>query len=901
MISSYPIKNLIIIILFSILLLSPPVQAAKKNVPYTDGGQRLEWYRQHVAMKDVSMFKHLKWQFLGPTNISGRMTDTAVVTPKGKHYTIYVAGASGGVWKTENEGTTWEPIFQHAMSTSIGDIAIAPSNQDIIWVGTGEANIFRSSQAGAGIYKSLDGGKTWEHMGLIDTNTIARIIIHPSNPDIVYVAASGHEWTDNPERGVYKTTNGGKNWEKILYIDERTGAIDLVMDPSDNNILYAATWQRIRKKWNDPRNEPTYSGSSIYKTIDSGKTWNPINNGLPPAKYRGRIGIDICKTKPNVLYAFIDNYEVIGQWEEGTLDSYGRPKMGKIKGATVYRTDDHGKNWRLVSQDNEYMHELSATYGWVFGQIRVDPNNENKIYVMGLDLNVSEDAGKTFHTLDGMHGDHHGLWIDPENSDYLVNVNDGGVVISYDGGKKWRNLIKNLPLVQFFNVMHDMDTPFHVYGSIQDHGSFRGVVDLSQGRYQIPSQEWEMMPGGEGSNHAIDPNDPNIVYSAGFYGNITRTNIKTWEQKLIVPKPPKGAELYRGQWLAPFIISPHNPYIIYHGMNYLFRSMNRGDSWERISPDLTYNYKKKLGDIQYQTLFTISESPLKFGLIYVGTDDGRVHVTKDSGLTWTEITKGAAPHKWISRVTASAFDLATVYMSQNGKRDDDFTPYLWKSTNYGKTWQDISGNIPCGPINVIREDPVNKDLLYVGTDYGVYVSIDGGKKWQVLPNNLPTTYVHDLVIHPREKLLIAATHGRGMWIMDIRFLQQLNQETLSKKIHLFETDQAKLPQHNWYGWFGGQNAYIHYYLKDAQEIKLEIKDKEGKVVKLLKTQGDTGINLIEWNLKKPEDQQEKNKKDKNPFIEPGKYKIAITADSHTVEGFLDVKKPNAGNFNSLLE
>lgn len=887
---NHTIKSLVMITILFIIFTGTIIQGAKKPVTCTDPAVRLKWYQEHVAMKETSMFKHLKWQFLGPLNVSGRMSDVEVVTPKGQHYTIYVAGASGGIWKTVNEGTTWKPVFEHAQSTAFGDIAIAPSNQDIIWAGTGEANIFRSSQAGAGVYKSTDAGNTWQHMGLIDTNTIARIIINPENPDIVYVAASGHEWTDNAERGVYKTTDSGKTWEKVLYVNEKTGAIDLVMHPQDPNTLYAATWQRRRKKWNDPRNESDYTGSGIYKTTDGGKNWQPINNGLPPAKYRGRIGIDICWSKPNVLYAFIDNYEVVGQWDKGEMDSYGRPKMGKIRGATVYRTDDDGKNWRKVSQDNVYMETLSGTYGWVFGQMRVDPNDENKIYVMGLALNVSEDSGKTFRRLRGMHGDHHGLWIDPANSDYLVNVNDGGVAISYDGGKNWRTFYDNLPLVQFFNVMYDMADPFHVYGSIQDHGSYRGVVDLSKGRNQIPATKWEQAPGGEGSSHAIDPTDTDIVYSAGFYGNITRTNIKTRKQVNIVPKAKKGEPPLRGQWLAPFIISPHNPRIIYHGMNFLFRSMDRGDSWERISPDLTYNDKNKIGDIQYQTIFAISESPLKFGLIYVGTDDGRVHVTKDSGNTWTELTGNVPQQKWISRLAASAFDLGTVYMSQNGKRDDDFAAYVWKSTDYGKTWQDISGNIPCGPVNVIREDPKNKNILYVGTDFGAYVTINGGKSWNVLANHLPTTYVHDLVIHPRDSILVAATHGRGMWAMDVKNLQQLTTETLAKNLHLFEIDPAKLPRRFWRGWFGGQDAYINYYLKDAQEVKLVIKNQSGKTIRELKGTGDAGLNLVVWDLKPEKVKKKKDEKPKSPYVEPGKYKVVIKAGSFSQEGLIEVRK-----------
>jgi photosystem II stability/assembly factor-like uncharacterized protein len=744
-----------------------------KLIHSTDPALRMLWFSQHVKMKEDSPFKEMIWQHLGPTNVSGRCTDIAVVTPKGKHYTIYVAAASGGVWKTENEGTTWKPIFEQEASTSIGDVTLAPSDNNIVWVGTGEPNIFRSSMAGSGVYKSLDAGKTWKHMGLTGTHTIARIVIHPENPDIVYVAASGHEWTDNAERGIYKTVDGGETWNKVLYINERTGAIDLVMDPSNPETLYAATWQRIRLKWNDPRNFEGYKESGIYKTTDGGQTWTPINNGLPEPKYRGRIGIDVARSNPNVIYAFVDNYEISRAAESGEIDSYGRPSSGYIKGASVFRSDDKGENWRLMSGLDEetktYMERHSATYGWVFGQMRVDPNDENTIYTMGLALNVSNDGGKTFRRLRGMHGDHHGLWIDPENSDYIVNVNDGGIVISYDRGETWRQFTHNLPVCQFFNISYNMDNPFRVYGSMQDHGSYRGIVDLSLGKDNIQAVAFEIAPGGEGSSHAIDPTDPNIVYSAGFYGHIARTDLRVPGQEgttQILPRMYENEPRLRGQWVAPFILSPHNPHIIYHGMQYLFRSRDRGDTWERISPDLSYNIKSEMGDIPYQTLFSISESPLKFGLIYAGTDDGKVHITKDGGQNWQEITNGLPYRKWVSRIVASAFDLGTVYMTQNGKRDDDFAPYIWRSTDYGNTWQDISTGIPLGPVNVIREDPSDKNILYVGTDIGVYVSKDSGATWDVLGGNLPSTFVHDLIIHPRDNIIVIATHGRGMWAMD---------------------------------------------------------------------------------------------------------------------------------------
>ncbi len=828
---------------------------------YTAPEKRMQLYQKHLALVKKSPYTELAWQFIGPTNISGRMTDMAVATPKGKYYTIYVAGASGGVWKTINEGITWEPVFQHAISTSIGDVTLAPSDQNIVWIGTGEANIFRSSMAGGGVYKSTDAGKTWTHMGLTGTHTIPRIVIRPDNPDVVYVAASGHEWTDNPERGIYKTTDGGRTWKKVLFVNNKTGAIDLVMDPSDPNTLYAAFWQRVRERWNDPRNEEDYTGSGIYKTTDGGETWTPINEGLPPARYRGRIGIDLCRARPQVVYAYIDNYEIYKEEQAEETDSYGRPRGGMIKGATVYRSDDGGMHWRQASLTDDYMTRLSATYGWVFGQIRVDPVNPDKIYVMGLALNVSEDGGKSFRRLGGMHGDHHGLWIDPDNTDYLVNVNDGGLAISFDGGANWRTFTDNLPLAQFFNVMYDMDTPFHVLGSIQDHGSFRGTVNLDRGRDRIPAVEFESAPGGEGSNHAVDPTDPNIVYSAGFYGSISRTDLSTGQQVPFIRELQKLTPhtKLRGQWLAPFIISPHNPRIIYHGMQFLYRSLNRGDTWEKISPDLTYNDPKKTGDIPYQTIFTISESPLQFGLIYAGTDDGRIHVTPDGGRTWKEITKGLAQHRWISRVVASAFDKNTVYLAQNGKRWDDFTPYLFKSSDRGAHWQSIVNNLPSGPINVVREDPKHPEILYVGTDLGVYVTLNGGATWSALAGNFPTTFVSDIVIQPREDIMIASTHGRGLWAFDVRYIYQVL-ESGGNSALLFAPESVALSRYR------PMPASLVYYLPAAGQASLRITDAGGKEIVTLKAESSAGYHHTSWSP---------NQDEAGEPLKPGDYTVTL--------------------------
>ena len=864
-------------------------QQTTAPVRSTDPEVRLQMYEDHVDLAEASPFGGLPWQFVGPTNVSGRMTDVDVVAPKGEHYTVYVAGASGGVWRTSTEGVTWEPVFQHAASTSIGDVTIAPSNQDIIWVGTGEANIFRSSMAGAGVYKSTDGGESWSHMGLTDTHTIPRIVVHPTNPDVVYVASSGHEWTFNEERGLYRSTDGGRTWEKILFIDEETGVIDLVMHPDDPQVLYAATWQRIRRKWNDPRNLSDYAGSSIYKSADGGETWTEVVNGLPEARYRGRIGIDIARSNPDVLYAFVDNYETAREAPEGATDAYGRPRGPVIRGATVYRTDDAGSSWYRTSEYSEYMEGLSGTYGWVFGQIRVDPNDEDRIYVMGLALNVSEDGGRSFRRLGGMHGDHHGLWIDPDNSAYLANVNDGGVAISYDMGESWRTFYDDLPLVQFFNVAHDMARPFRIYGSIQDHGSYRGVVDLSRGRHRIPAVEFESAPGGEGSSHAIDPTNPDIVYSAGFYGTIQRTDMATGRTVSIVPEPEEGEMAFRGQWVAPFILSPHNPSVVYHGMNYLFRSMYRGQDWTRISEDLSHDDPEKYGDIPYQTLFSISESPFRFGLLYAGTDDGRVWRTEDSGLSWTELDPGLPPRKWVAELVASEHDESTVYMAQNGKRDDDFAPYLWKSTDFGDTWTSIVNNLPSGPVNVIKEDPENPRVLYVGTDLGVYVSLDGGEEWHALPGgDLPTSYFHDLVVHPEEDILVAVTHGRGAWALDVRPVQALIPDVLAADLHLFDPEPARLPR----GWRDpGISAHLQYWVgADAPEAYLRIRDETGRLIHEIRGPAREGMNAVEWDLGLEPEPGAPTRRRGVRRIEPGAYTVVVTAGGAVAEGTLVVRE-----------
>lgn len=764
-----------------------------RKPPVHDVEGRLEFYRQHEAMKATSPFRDLEWEFLGPQVMSGRVTGIAV--PPGSRYTMYVATASGGVWKTENEATTWEPIFENAPSQSIGAIAVAPSNPDHVWVGGGEANIFRSSMSGVGIHFSPDGGDTWEHKGLGETGQIARIVVHPDDPDTVWVAGAGKEWSHDPERGVFKTTDGGETWNKTLYVDERTGAYDLRIDPRDPEVLYAATWERIRLKWMDPKPGP---GTSIYKSTDGGESWREIDSGLPADRSkRGRIGIDIARSDPDVLYAFVDNHEIdrdAGDAGKTERDAYGRERQDVIKGAEVYRTSDGGETWEKRNSPSELLARNNATYGWVFGQIRVDPGDEDTVYVLGVSILKSTDGGRKFQRLsyDGLHVDHHALWIDPDDGDHVIDGNDGGIDISYDGGETWKN-VENLPVVQFYNVGHDMQEPFWVYGSIQDNRSWRGPVRLCSRQRQERERRqqrhdggsaggsvddfrcrrsvdaWIPAPGGEASYHAVDPYDPEVVFSSGFYGRIQRTI--DGETETIAPEAAGGEPEMRGQWLAPFILSPHDPRVVYHGFQYVHRSPDRGGTWERISPDLTYNDPDRMGDIPFQTITTLDESPLRPGLLYVGTDDGRSWMTPDDGETWNELTEEVVPGKWVSRVTASRFDECAAYMAQNGKRDHDYQAYLWRTADCGATWEDIAVALPGGPINVVEEDPKVEGLLYVGTDLGLYASIDGGDSWQVVANGLPNTFVHDLIVHPRDDILVIATHGRGMFAMDARPIQ----------------------------------------------------------------------------------------------------------------------------------
>jgi len=783
----------------------------------------------HKTMTASSPYKNLSWSYLGPTNVAGRVSGIAVADKDGQRR-IYVGTCCGGVWKTDNLGQTYEVVFDQAASSSVGDVVVAPSNPDIVWIGTGESNIYRSSYAGAGTYKSADAGKTWQHMGLTDTLTIGRIVIHPTDPNIVYVASAGHEWTENEMRGVYKTTDGGKTWTKALSISKKTGVNDLVMDPSDSNTLYAAAWERQRQHFNDPKNQPGFNESGIFKTTDAGKTWTRLTKGLPASDVTGRVGIDVARSNPKVVYAFIDNYGKGDPAPPGTKDPYGNVVTNYPIGNEVYRSDDKGATWKLVSgQDpagvdpngrgsqHMLMRNMSSSYGWFAGNIRVDPTDENTVYVLALSVSMSHDGGKTFGPIipptaqpaggapgggggmgRGPGGDNHAYWIDPKDPKIMLSGNDSGFRITTDGGAAWKHA--EMPISTWFDLAYDMDTPFHVVGSVQDHGSYRAVVDLRNGRDNLKAISFESAPGGEGSEHAIDPTNPNIIYSISSYGDITRTDMSApagarrggggganavpptvtpppqpagpQRTTRIRPPDPPDAKL-RAQWLAPVALSPFDPNTVYFGAQFLFRSRDRGDHWEKLTGDLSAGDPKQLGEVPYQVVITIGESPKTKGVIYAGTDDGQLHISMDDGKTWTNLTPSLPQqHKWIAKILPSQYDAATVYMAQQGRYDDDFTVYLYKSTDYGKTWKSIAGNLPGGPINMVREDPANANVLYACNDFGVYATINGGRQWNVLGGNLPSVQIMDIIVHPRDRVLVAATHGRGVWVIDVSGLQK---------------------------------------------------------------------------------------------------------------------------------
>lgn len=733
-------------------------------------------FEQQEALIDGSPYKSMHWRLIGPDQTSGRSTDVWGIT--GDTNIIYAAFATGGLWKTEDAGKTWKSLFDKEATLSIGNIAIAPADQNIVYVGTGEANIFRASLPGVGMYKTINGGKSFQHIGLEKSGTIARIVIHPTNANIVYVAASGNEWTYNEDRGVYKSEDGGKSWKKILHENDKSGCIDLIMDPSDPNILYASMWNRIRKRWSDPMPE---DGDHIYKSTDAGATWKIIQNGLPDTKHTGRIGLAISQSNPNVLYALVDDHNVKRQPNKDETDSYERKVQKVVIGGAIYRSSDKGESWTKQAEIHDFFKPFSGTYGWVFGQIRVDPKDENEVYALGVAMAKSVDAGKTWikfeatdTTSQAIHGDNHGMWFDKNNPDRMLIANDGGVSITNNGGIKWKNFFNKIPTTQFYTISYDMETPFNVYGSVQDEGTMSANVMNTFGeKRDTIIRNWKFTPGGEGTQIRVDPKNSNIVFSSSFYGRLMKSDLSKKEEDQsdhITLFDVGRIDSLRAEWLAATMISKHDNNVVYHGLQHLYKSADQGKTWKMISADLSYNDTSKMGVYPYliyhQAITALAEGD-KPGLVYAGTDDGRVWLTKNDGESWTEITNGLPTNKHVIKITTSAFNPSKVYIVLNDRRQDNNAPYIFVSENFGQAWKPIQGNLPQSPVNVLIEDVDKDGRLYCGTDMGIYVSDDQGVKWKSLTGDLPwAVSINDMFMHPRDKKLVIATYGRGVYILE---------------------------------------------------------------------------------------------------------------------------------------
>ena len=745
--------------------LGDPIRGSGVSEAPTSAEDRLRSWAERRVMDWESPFADLGWRAVGPQMQGGRIESIAV--PAGMTTTFYVGVGSGNLWKTENNGTTWTPVFEEQSTFSIGDVAVAESNPDVVWVGSGEVLMARSSYAGTGVFKSLDGGESWEHMGLSDTHHIGQVLIHPNDPETVYVAAVGHLYTFNEERGIFKTVDGGDTWEKVLYLNDRAGAVDLVMHPADPNTLFATTWERSRKAWG---HTASGEGSGIYKTTDGGITWERLTNGFPTGPGVGRIAVDIAPSKPDVVYALLDNHFP-------NPEANPRGRGSRTIGGEVYRSDDGGASWRKVNQE-------PVPAGYDFCIIKVAPDDEDVVYVPGQRFMASEDGGRTYRQIQGtlvhllphgsrvLHLDQHELWIDPSDGDHMILGNDGGVHVSYDRGASWLHL-NNLPIGEFYAVSVNMETPYQIFGGTQDDAALWGPSDhVVEWDVADPWQHVYLDRWGGGDSYFTypDPTDPDVIYYEHQFGDLRRKRMTDGSATGIRPVAGDGEEPLRTNWMTPFIISRYDPYTLYYAGNILFRSQDRGDFWEAISPDLT-SQPSSQGNVPFGTLTTLSESPSKGGLLYVGADDGFAHVTRDDGVSWTRIDEGL-PTKWVSRIEASQHEEGTVYLSMTGYRDDDFSPYLFMSRDFGENWVSMASNLPLESINVIREDPTNPEIIYVGTDLGVFVSLDRGGRWHSLSTNLPTTPVHDLVIHPRDGEIVIGTHGRSVWVADLAAVRE---------------------------------------------------------------------------------------------------------------------------------
>lgn len=847
----------------------------------TPAPQRAAAWRQHQAMERSSPFRALAWRPAGPVKIGARIE--AIAIPPGNTGTIYAGVGTGNLWKTTNNGLSWRPIFDDQPAHSIGDVAVSPSDPAVVWVGTGEAQPRYAGYAypGAGIFKSTDAGATWAGMGLEETHHIAKVLIHPRNPDIVLVAAMGHQWSTNPERGVYRTTDGGASWDQVLFVDDATGVVDLVMDPANPDILLAWSWTI---------EQGTTGG--LHKSSDGGRTWRRIGRGLPGGVL-GRAGIDFAADQPGVAFLFLDN--------RNPSPIAGRPYVG----GEVYRSADGGESWRKANSDDLY--PVFGRFGWKFADVRVDPRDADHLYILGNRAFHSFDGGQTWrqvgdailrlHDTQGhaLHLDHHELVIDPSNPDRLLLGNDGGLFVSHDAGESWLH-VNNIPVVQFYFVTTDDRTPYRIFGGTQDNAAVYGPHDASLDD-AVPdpwrSVYLDRWTGGDSYVTLPDPTDERIVYYEHQNGGMMRMDI-TGVSVLtggpsavsIRPQPGPGEPPLRFSWYTPFFLSPHSPTTLYAGGNRVLKSTDRGTTWRSISPELGDPAGTDRGPVTTGAMTMLAESPLRRGLIVGGTEGGRVWRTTDDGASWRRIDAGL-PGKWVSRVTPSSHDGGVIYLSMTGYREDDTRPYVYASNDTGRTWRSIAANLPMEAVNVIKEDPWSADILYLGTDMGAYVSRDRGGSWESLSATLPTTPVHDLAVQARVGDLVLGSHGRGAWVLDLAPIRGLRGLAAGAVLHLFPIRSAVA---DWFPWEtvpgsrrGRNVAPFQVVAGLAGPVTVTVRDSTGTEVRRWSAELVPGVNTLRWDL------QSTREPGRIEDAGPGTYRIEVEGWGVMVGETIEVK------------
>ena len=802
----------------------------------------------------VALLHELTWRSLGPAAFSGRVT--AVTVPTGSRTTIYAGSATGGLWRTTNNGTTWRPIADSIGALSIGDVAVAPSDSQVIWVGTGERNSLRSQSWGNGVHKSTDGGRTWTSVGFEQSREIGRIVIHPRDPSIVYVAVLGHLWGTNPDRGVYKTTDGGANWTRVLSVDDTTGFVDLAMDPSNPEVLYAAAWHRIR--WGGGHMEGVGAGSGLFRTQDGGRTWtrltdSTLHNGLPGGARLGRIGIAIHPKYPRIVYAIIQN-------NQGVQDAARTPYGG------LYRSGDAGRSWTR-------MNDLSAEPFYYYNEVWLDPFDTTHVYLNAAPLYESKDGGASFapRRLTRVHGDHHTAWFDPDLKGHWLLGSDGGLYETYDGGTSWSHHM--LPIGQFYTTTVDTARwPYYVCGGLQDNGTWCGP-SATRDRVGITDDDWYPVGGGDGFNVQVAWDDPAIVFSESQFGFMGRLNLRTGERESIRPlAADAGAESgyeFRWGWNTPIIQSQHDSTVLYVGSNHLIRLLDRGRNWELVGPDMTRANRANPDPTptwtSYQALFSIAESPRSADILWTGSDDGLIWVTRDRGRTWTNVTDhlpaGVPTRCFVSSIAASYHVDGRAYVTLDCHRRDDYAPHVFATEDFGNTWSEIDAGLDpqWGSLSIL-EDARNPDLLFVGTETGIRVSLDRGTHWHTFGRGMPPVGVRMMSQVHRTRELVVGSFGRGMYILPIGVLEELSDSALAGPAHLFQVDPARqfrtINTHPSWGSrpFVADNppdgAVITYWLRDSadQDVRLEIADSSGTVVQRLTGRGYPGLHRVTWDL-----------------------------------------------------